>query len=79
MTERGTVFIYEHAGSLEELKARSALRVRQGWQPHGEPIDVEDISPGRAPGARRFSQAFCKFYLEPMPPVLPHRFLLTAR
>jgi hypothetical protein len=79
MTERGTVFIYEHAGSLEELRGRAASRVRQGWQPHGEPVEVEDIAPGKPAGARRFSQAFFKYYLEPMPPVLPHRFLMTAR
>jgi hypothetical protein len=78
MTERGTVFIYEHASTLEELRQRVAQRVRQGWKPHGDPVEVVDPAVGRG-DTRRYSQAVFKYYLEPMPPVLPHRFLLTAR
>ena len=70
MSERGTFLIYEHARSLEELRIRIKERMRQGWAVHGEPVSITDIFPS-SPTPDRISQAFYKYYDEPVRPSTP--------
>jgi hypothetical protein len=65
MAEQGAFLIYEHARSLEELRLRIKERIRQGWQVYGQPVSITDLFPS-SPTPDRVSQAFLKYYDEPV-------------